>query len=280
MKQTQFTPRQMAGGCHIGLVAFVSEMPPAAGGNDRRRRWCVRNIRPATACPTAGGRAGGPLGTVESVGGITGRRSGVRWLGHSPSLGVASTPAGDNGAVRAAAACGAEAMRTLVVDTALTGRYNYRELPDDPCQPHMLRLGWVETDNDQITGSGCWIVKPRPDWVLEPDTVVGFNFDHQQKVLQRSAAECGLAWQHLFNSHRPYCAMRNATDIVRKERMAPGGGFAWPKFGEAYWFFANEELPSLDMDPKERGIALARAVWAIYQGILEHSKPLAKLPRQ
>jgi len=198
-------------------------------------------------------------------------------------------------------------MRTLVVDTALTGRYNYRELPDDPCQPHMLRLGWVETDNDQITGSGCWIVKPRPDWVLEPDaivahgivpdyaeqhgddlkvvmarfvsllenadTVVGFNFDHQQKVLQRSAAECGLAWQHLFNSHRPYCAMRNATDIVRKERMAPGGGFAWPKFGEAYWFFANEELPSLDMDPKERGIALARAVWAIYQGILEHSKP-------
>jgi len=193
-------------------------------------------------------------------------------------------------------------MKTIYPHVETTGRYLFRETPEHPGQPHLARLAWVIADGDKIVSEWCNLIFPAPGYVYEPDAVAGhgitfdaamkrgipiasamtqfvaaletvdrvcaFNMDFVEKVLDRSAFECGLNWDALFAQHTMACAMRRATDIVQKPRQAPGGGYSWPKFGEAYWFFANMELPPMDMDPVERGKALARCVYEIDQGIL------------
>jgi hypothetical protein len=164
----------------------------------------------------------------------------------------------------------------------------------------------VIANEDEIIGEWCHLIRPLNNWIWDDDAVVfhgitpelaqakgvpqaqavgrligwmddldrvcGFNWDFVGKVLQHSAFECGLGWQHLFDGKTAACAMRRATDIVQKPRMEPGGGYSWPKFSEAYWFFAGEELPDIDMDPIDRGIALAKAVYAIDRGIIDTQK--------
>lgn len=193
-------------------------------------------------------------------------------------------------------------MKTLYPHVETTGRYLFRETPEHTDQPHLARLAWVIADDGVIISEVSMLIKPSKGYVYEDDAVVAhgitpelalargvslqlamarfvgalegvtrvcaFNMDFVEKVLDRSAFEAGLNWEHLFAEHSMACAMRRATDIVQKPRMAPGGGYSWPKFGEAYRFFADKDLPSLDLDPIERGKALARAVCAIDQGIL------------
>lgn len=193
-------------------------------------------------------------------------------------------------------------MRTLYFQTDTTGRYLFREPVTHEEQPHLMRLAWVIAEDDRIVHEWCRLVQPRNGWIIDDDAVTAhgitpeaaqaegapldyvmsrfiaaldgvgracaYNSDFHVKVLQRSAYECGLNWQHLFNEHTVACAMRRATDIVKKPRMAPGGGYSWAKLAEAYGFFTDKDLPPLDMDATERGCALARCVYAIDQGIL------------
>lgn len=164
----------------------------------------------------------------------------------------------------------------------------------------------VEMDDDSNDSLRCWcrLIKPRPDWEYEPDAIVGhgitpeaaaesgidlklamahlvsalqrvdqmcaFNADFAKKVLERSAYECGLNHEILFAETPHFCAMRQSTDIVRIPRMAPGGGWVWPKFRSAFEFFHGDDLPPIDLDPEERGIALATCVRLIYQGIMDY----------
>jgi hypothetical protein len=196
-------------------------------------------------------------------------------------------------------------MKTLYLSVDTSGKFLFREPVGDPEQPHLVRLAWVVADDDQIIDEKSCLIAPRPDWDYEDDAVVahgvlretavkagvpleramamlisrlddvervvGFNVDFVVKVLQRSALECGHDGTRLFDGKRVECAMRRATDIVRVPRMAPGGGWSWPKLKTAYEFFAlGEELPPLDTDPIIRGILLARCVYTIDRGIIEH----------
>jgi hypothetical protein len=196
-------------------------------------------------------------------------------------------------------------VRTLYCAVDTTGRFLFREPIIYTEQPHLARLAWVVADDDQVTSEWCKLIKPQNHWIYEDDAIVAhgitperayaegipleqamarfigalddvdrfcsFNVDFGRKVLERSAFECRLGWQHLFNGKTMACAMRRATDIVRIPRMAPGGGWNWPKLAAAYEFFSDgEELPSLEMNPIERGIALARCVCVIDRGIIDH----------
>lgn len=199
--------------------------------------------------------------------------------------------------------------KTLYPHVETTGRYLFRETPEHVDQPHLARLAWVIADESHIISQASMLIRPGPGYVYEDDAVVShgitpelaqkrgvalqaamarfvgalegvtrvcaFNMDFVEKVLDRSAFEAGLNWEHLFAEHTMACSMRRATDIVQKPRMQPGGGYLWPKFGEAYRFFTDEDLPSLDLDPIERGRALARAVCAIDHGILATHKGVA-----
>jgi DNA polymerase III subunit alpha len=194
---------------------------------------------------------------------------------------------------------------TMYVQTDTTGAFLFRETVTHVDQPHLVRLAWVIADDAEITSAWCRLVKPRNDWTYEDDAVVAngitpehalahgmpleyvmarfvgvldgverivaFNADFHTKVLQRSVFECGLHWRPLFQNKTVACAMRRATDIVKKPRMAPGGGYSWPKLWEAYEYFTGEELPPLDLDPVERGLTLARCIYAIDRGIIDYN---------
>lgn len=199
--------------------------------------------------------------------------------------------------------------RTMSLQTDTTGAWNWRGSIADADQPHMVRLAWVIDEDGEIVQEWCKLIRPKTHWEFEPDAmiangisreiaetigvplnyvmagfvadldtvdrVVAFNADFHTKVLQRSAIEVGLNGAHLFNEHPVACAMRRATDIVQKPRMQPGGGYSWPKLVEAYAFFGGDDLPSLDMDPIERGIAMARCVHVIDQGILDSQRSVS-----
>lgn len=205
-------------------------------------------------------------------------------------------------------------MKTLYCVADTTGRFNFRVPATDPAQPHLARLAWVEgTDGSGTMRPWCRLIRPDPDWTYEPDAiiangihpdvaadngvelkhamtafvgelerverVVAFNADFFRKVMERSADECGMQAEYLFSETPLLCAMRQATDIVRIPRMAPGGGFQWPKLKDAYTFFSgDDQLPSLDMDPEERGIALAVCVAMIWRGITDYQKASTGVP--
>lgn len=193
---------------------------------------------------------------------------------------------------------------TLYVDTATTGRYHYREPDDAAIQPHLCRLSAVLVeDGDELLGY-CNLIQPQPGWTSEVDAIVAhgihpsdaaergvpigdaidsfrrmkeaagllvaFNYDHHSRVLTRAGFDCGIELMlPLTQQDGVFCAMREATDVVRKPRYAPGGGYAWPKLAEAYAFFAGGDLV-LPLDSVDRGLMLARAVRTIHEGILQH----------
>lgn len=205
-------------------------------------------------------------------------------------------------------------MKTLFLQTDTTGAYLFREPVEDPRQPHLARLAWVEADTNGPSVAWCRLVRPRAGWAYEPDAVaangitreeatnigtdlrvvmgslvqvlanvdrvVAFNADFHRKVLEHAAFECGLNWEYLFTEVPVLCAMRESTDIVRKPRMQPGGGYAWPKFREAFEFFSDDDLPGLDDDPIDRGIALAIGVQTIYDGIEEYRLAQRSAPHE
>lgn len=190
---------------------------------------------------------------------------------------------------------------TLYIDTAVGGQWQYRAPNTDASQPHLIRLALLLVGDQTHEIALCRLVWPAPGWEVTPrasemngitreraaddgfplsdvmvnlealiaraDRVVAYNMDFHWRVLERSSAESGI---DLPASAERICAMRECTSVVKKPRNQPGGGFAWPKQAEAYQFFTGLELPPLNIDPVERGLALVRGVRAIHEGTLEH----------
>ena len=99
------------------------------------------------------------------------------------------------------------------------------------------------------------------------DSVACFNADFHQRMMERAAIVSGV---HLEWPRRPTCLMREATPIVRKPRMAPGGGYSYPKLGEAYTYFTHREfITDYGADPVARGRYIVGCLQQIHQGILE-----------
>lgn len=195
----------------------------------------------------------------------------------------------------------------LFVDTALTGRYHYREPDDASIQPHLCRFAALLVDETTSKEALDYsrLIEPRESWTFEVDAVVAhgitrqrafeegqpiekalshfllmkaeaalivaFNWDHHRRVLLRAAHDCGVELD-LPNVGQPgvACAMREATDIIRMPSMRPGGGYAWPKMADAYSFFTNGQTLPKSLDPMDHGILMVRAIRTIYDGVNHH----------
>lgn len=184
-------------------------------------------------------------------------------------------------------------MPELYVDTATTGLWAFGKPHDAPEQPHMVRIAWMRDDDVPV----CLLIRPMAGWriddesrerhgvsmtdcqtlgwelgrvldhftaeVLKSDRIIAFNWEFHKRILERAAAEAGhpaIPWPVAS------CAMRAATPIVKKPRQSPGGGFVFPKFGEAYRFFTGEEMPT-HSDPIERGALMIASLGKIWAGI-------------
>jgi hypothetical protein len=191
--------------------------------------------------------------------------------------------------------------RTLVFDTATTGRWKFRLDDLDPTQPHIARLAYIVMDNGELLADESMLVVPEPGWVYETEAIaqhnitpelatenginlrvawltfadqlrkaevlVAFNSDFHLRVLERTCRDA-TGEELLADEHQLIeCAMRQATDIVCKPR--PGtDGYSWPKMTEAYHHFSGMELPKT-LDPIEQGYLQANAVLDIWRGILD-----------
>jgi hypothetical protein len=195
-------------------------------------------------------------------------------------------------------------MRRLYLQTDSTGMFRHDLSQFDNRQPHLVRLAWgITEDGKPVKGNGgCLLIKPQPGWEYEEgaiaahgvtreramedgvplkdailrflkaltgvDEIVAFNQDFHRKILRRAAQEADLDLDKMFDACRWVCAMRSATDIVRIPRMAPGGGWSFPKLGVAYQHFAGRPMRQPD-DPVARGIYMVHAVYVIHRGILD-----------
>lgn len=192
----------------------------------------------------------------------------------------------------------------LFFDTALTGRYHYREADDAAVQPHLARLG-IAVVNDSGTPilEEVHLIKPKRGWRYEVEAIaahhiapavaeeqgielgdamlpfiqamaeatelVAFNYDHHSRAILRAFIDLGIDQDlPLANEPKAFCAMRLATPYTRLQRMGPGGGYRWPKMVEAYQHFARDDLLQ-SLDPIDQGRLNLRAVRMIHDGIVE-----------
>lgn len=191
--------------------------------------------------------------------------------------------------------------RTLYIDTAVHGRWLYREGNTDARQPHLVRLAVLHVDDGVETHAWCRLIRPKPGWLFEveavvangiserlaavdgieieeavgflhpllagADEVVAYNLDFHRRVLERSYYD--VKREMPPPNWTEVCAMRECTAVVKKPRTQPGGGYAWPKQAEAFAFFSGgRELPAVNTDPLERGLALVRSVRMINEGTM------------
>lgn len=196
-------------------------------------------------------------------------------------------------------------MRTLYVATDTTDKWNFGLHNDThPSQPHMIRLAWLYDAGDgaEPHEPEAYVIKPGPDWTISPeayskahginlqtaksvgselldvlerfeltlvdtDQIVGFPIDFQLKVLKRTYAEAGATWAH---ERKMFDAMRECKDIVRKQRMAPGGGNSpFVGFAEAYKFFTGQSWDNPALATAIGGGKLkVEALRLIHRGIL------------
>lgn len=189
-------------------------------------------------------------------------------------------------------------MKTVYIHADTTAEWAWKARSTDPCQPHMVRLSMLADENDAAGKQIVLIVYPEPDWKFEDgavsmhhitrsfathygtplldviaavhaaagaaDRLVAYNSDFHRHVLERSAAEAGADW--IYSKDLWSCAMRRATPICRVPRMAPGGGYSFPKLTVAYQHMTGHEMRQPD-DPIEAGAYLINAVREIDRGI-------------
>lgn len=171
----------------------------------------------------------------------------------------------------------------------------------DPRQPHLIRLSYILVDeygDEQVAWSN--LIRPRAGWEMSANAeaangislevarergipladavalvcraveqatmVVMFNAEYHARVLTRACAEAGQEWNPRAEV---VCAMREATNVIKKPREQPGGGYMWPKHVEAYRHFSGSELPPITIDPVLRGLSLARSIRVIHDGIID-----------
>jgi hypothetical protein len=62
-------------------------------------------------------------------------------------------------------------MGTLFVVTDTTGQWKYKEEPDFPGQPHMIRLAWIYEADGRDSTPRSEIIWPDPSWTFEDGAV-------------------------------------------------------------------------------------------------------------
>jgi DNA polymerase III epsilon subunit-like protein len=163
--------------------------------------------------------------------------------------------------------------RYAVLDTETNGLPNYKLPADDPAQPRLAELAMVLLDEKfNVLSKLRLLVKPDgwqmtaeatainnlTDEILAKDGVpildaiiqyrnviesgfvlAAYNAQHDLKVMRGEMRRAGL--DDLFERTPNVCLMRASTGVCKIERMAPGGGFKFPKLSEACKFFGVEQ---------------------------------------
>lgn len=185
----------------------------------------------------------------------------------------------------------------LIIACETTGAWQWRLPDDDPAQPHVVRVASIlEGQGGVVIDESSLIVQPDPAWVFEDGAVkahgighdcaadrgvpiedarahlsslmmmgqrlVGFSLDFQVRVLGRFFGTAALPTQPA----ETFCCMKQARDVVKKPRTAPGGGHAIPSLAETYWHVTGHAVPISD-DPVEAGLLKVRAVQTIFHAI-------------
>lgn len=191
-------------------------------------------------------------------------------------------------------------MNRIIVDTATSGRWDYKSGADDSLQPHMVRLSWILEDEagatirdashlirlplGAVTESAAAHATGIYDHILEAEgirmfdvlsefgdalgedvgLVVAFNWTGHRKVLDRSFRYVGMA-----NREWPVNldVMIKSTDLVKVPAMQPGKQYKWPTFDQACGILLNDVCRPTSA-PVADGLARVRNVRTIYQYIV------------
>jgi hypothetical protein len=62
-------------------------------------------------------------------------------------------------------------IRTLYYDTAITGRFHYKEPNDSRAQPHLCRLALLIEDGDEELATHSMLIKPLERWTFDPEAI-------------------------------------------------------------------------------------------------------------
>lgn len=194
-------------------------------------------------------------------------------------------------------------IRTMYWDTAITGRFFYKEPLDGRAQPHLCRLAMLIENGRAVVAEHVMLIKPLLRWTFEPDAVTGhhitpeiareygvplaeawelfttelekadvavaFNFDHHWQVMR------AIGWHDLGKKLekperlREMCLQRRAASIVRVPDPSETHPFIRPKFHHCYNHFIDEP-PPLILDPAEFGSFMVNTMRTIWHGVQFH----------
>jgi hypothetical protein len=198
-------------------------------------------------------------------------------------------------------------IRTLYYDTAITGRFHYKEPNDSRAQPHLCRLALLIEDGDEELATHSMLIKPLERWTFDPeainahhitpelarergialadawslftselekaDVLVAYGDDHHWQVMQTVAKHDLDTTLDLPARTRQVCAMRRCAGIVRVKDPTGRRPFLYPRFNKAYDFFIKER-PPLILDPAEFGAWFVRTLRDIWHGTQQHKPNL------
>lgn len=185
----------------------------------------------------------------------------------------------------------------LLIHCDTSGAWRFKLPPNDPAQPHILRLSAmlrgapfdriistiVRLPDGALIEEGAYrahgideaamLADGRPladvlgqfdQMAAKAGRILGYGLDFHLAVLDRAYSQ---AVGHPFIAPAARVdLMREATPIVKVPRMQPGGGFAFPKLAVAYEHFASKPFERSD-DPLQAGVDTVRALATIMDGI-------------
>ncbi|HTI81711.1 MAG TPA: hypothetical protein VL614_14785 [Acetobacteraceae bacterium] len=181
-------------------------------------------------------------------------------------------------------------MRYLCVTPETAGMWQFKLKPDDPAQPHMVRMAMMTISTDGDTSPLVDLIWPDPDWTFEPgaiqvhgitreiaadrgrlirpvmedyaaklaecDALVLFSADFWLKVLRRSFRDAGMEW---IEPPRVMDALKEMKALVHANA---------PKtFPDCYRYCTGNEL-RIPSDPILAGAVKVDALASIWQGVL------------
>ena len=166
----------------------------------------------------------------------------------------------------------------LFFDTETTGVVDFHMPPDHECQPHLVQIAALLTDDDGTERSWFnYVINPGVEipvaasnvhgitteiasavgldpnaaggafyWLAQrADLFVGHNVDFDSMVMQALYPRIGRPklWSEL-DGMPSFCTMKTATPICRIPHQNPrhDEDWKWPRLGEAYKHFFGKEL--------------------------------------
>lgn len=182
----------------------------------------------------------------------------------------------------------------LLVEAAATGFAQFGKNPNAAQRPRLTRLAMLELSQEgDILSEWCELVRPGVKIAADAADFWGITDQHAARGVPVEDAIAALVERvgrakrvtgYALETHRRFCEgsaydlalditwpekcclMLKATKTVGKTNAA--GKTVWPKMIDTCEFLFGEPAPSRGSDPRENGLALARAGAKIYQELV------------